>query len=144
MFRFILVFFLIFLSGCVEQNTEKVIEIITQQGKIYLNVEVAETPEEMSKGLMFREKLDEDSGMIFVFKDEKQRNFWMKNTKIPLDMIFVFGNGTINEIKVDVQPCYQDPCEIYPSRYPSRYVVEVKANYTQRKNIKVGDYININ
>lgn len=139
MFKFFILFLLIISSGCVDRK----FEVIKINQKIELNVEVAKTNEELARGLMFRDKLDENNGMIFIFPDEKQRIFWMKNTKIPLDILFLFENGTINEIKRDVQPCYQDPCIVYPSKYPSKYVIEVNANYTIRKNISVGDQVKI-
>ncbi|MBU5689641.1 MAG: DUF192 domain-containing protein [Candidatus Aenigmatarchaeota archaeon] len=144
MFRMLAVFLLIILSGCIQNTDYKKVEIITNQEEIKLNLEVADTFEEMSRGLMFRQKLGESEGMIFVFDKEKMTSFWMKNTLIPLDMIFVSENGTINEIKVDVQPCYQDPCETYPSKYPSKFVIELNANYTVKKNINVGDFVKIN
>ncbi|MEM5777567.1 MAG: DUF192 domain-containing protein [Candidatus Aenigmatarchaeota archaeon] len=129
---------LIFLSGCVE----KVIEIYTSDHRIVkVNAEVADDNEERARGLMFRESLAKNNGMIFVFDKEMNVTFWMKNTFLPLDMIFISSNGTINEIKENVQPCYEDPCPIYPSLYPSKYVLEVNANFSKKNNIKVGDIV---
>jgi uncharacterized membrane protein (UPF0127 family) len=63
----------------------------------------------------------------------------MKNTLIPLDMIFVNGSSKIIEIKENVPPCVQDECPTYPSKEPAQYVLEVNAGFVQEKGIKVGD-----
>jgi len=129
----------ILLSGCVE----KTVEIYTSSGVVKVNVERADTLEERAKGLMFRKQLGKNSGMLFVFDEEDYVTFWMKNTLIPLDMIFISANGTINEIKENVQPCLKDPCELYPSLHPSKYVLEVNANFSKENNVNVGDFIKI-
>jgi len=126
------------LSGCVKK--EKV-EIQTKDKIIILNVEVAETEEERKRGLMFRKNLGENEGMLFVFEDERHVTFWMKNTFIPLDIIFVSSNGTINEIKENLQPCIADACELYPSLYPVKYVIEVNANFSKNNGVAVGDRV---
>ncbi len=129
---------IIFLSGCVNKN----VEIFTNEGVVKVNVEVANNDVEISKGLMYRDKLGKYNGMLFVFNEERYVSFWMKNTLIPLDMIFISANGTINEIKQDIQPCV-DECEIYPSLHPSKYVLEVNANFSKENNISVGDFVKI-
>jgi len=136
-----ILFFIIialFLSGCVKKE---IIEIRTIEKNIIIKVEVADTEQKREIGLMFRENLDENKGMLFVFDDEKYVTFWMKNTLIPLDIIFISSNGTINEIKENVQPCLADPCELYPSVNPSKYVLEVNANFSKKNGISVGDSV---
>ncbi|MEM5799211.1 MAG: DUF192 domain-containing protein [Candidatus Aenigmatarchaeota archaeon] len=129
---------LIFLSGCIQKN----IEIYTSDGRIVkVNAEVADDNEERARGLMFRKNLPQNNGMLFVFDEEINITFWMKNTLIPLDMIFISSNGSINEIKENIQPCYEDPCPIYPSLYPSKYILEVNANFSKKNNIKVSDFV---
>ena len=102
-------------------------------------VEVPDDLEESMRGLMFRKHLPGNAGMLFAYYDEKPRTFWMKNTLIPLDMIFVNGSSKIIEIKENVPPCAQDECPTYPSKEPAQYVLEVNAGFVQEKGIKVGD-----
>jgi YVTN family beta-propeller protein len=102
-------------------------------------VEVPDDLEESMRGLMFRKHLPGNAGMLFAYYDEKPRTFWMKNTLIPLDMIFVDSNSKIIEIKENVPPCAQDECPTYPSKEPAQYVLEVNAGFVQEKGVKVGD-----
>ncbi|MEM5793433.1 MAG: DUF192 domain-containing protein [Candidatus Aenigmatarchaeota archaeon] len=132
---------LILISGCIERREGEKIYILTKMGKVKVMVETAKTPKEHERGLMFRENLEENSGMLFIFPREERKSFWMKNTLIPLDMIFIYSNGTINEIKQNVQPCKEDPCPTYPSKHPSKYVLEVNGGFCERKGIKVGDFV---
>lgn len=90
------------------------------------SLELAITPEQKQQGLMFRESLPKDAGMLFVFNDTEPRGFWMKNTKIPLDMIYLDENLTVVEIKKNIRPCLEDPCAVYKSK-PAKYVLEVNA-----------------
>jgi len=78
--------------------------IFTAVKPVKIQVEFAKTLQELETGLMNRDLLEMDSGMFFIFPDEKPRNFWMKDTLIPLDMIFVSSNGRVNEITT------QEPC----------------------------------
>ena len=79
--------------------------------------------------------------MLFIFKEEAVRGFWMKNTYIPLDIIFINNNFEIINIAENVQPCKEDPCETYSSEIPIRYVVEVNGGFTEKKEIGIGDTI---
>ncbi|MCS7135198.1 MAG: DUF192 domain-containing protein [Candidatus Aenigmarchaeota archaeon] len=143
LFKPLSIFLLIFLlSGCLSEKKE--ILIHTANNTIKVRVEIADTEEKRRKGLMFRQNLKENEGMLFVFEEEMHVSFWMKNTFLPLDMIFISSNGTINEIKQNLKPCFHDTCEIYKSSHPSKYVLEVNANFAERNNIKVGDLIRIN
>jgi YVTN family beta-propeller protein len=102
-------------------------------------VEVPDDPEESMRGLMFRIHLPWNAGMLFPYSNEEPRTFWMKNTLIPLDMIFVDSSSKIVEIKENVPPCEQDQCPTYPSKEPAQYVLEVNAGFVQEKGVKVGD-----
>jgi YVTN family beta-propeller protein len=103
-------------------------------------VDVANDPKEQSKGLMFRKSMEWNNGMFFVNDDVKYLAFWMKNTYIPLDMIFVDKDLRIVDIKEDVQPCLQeDICPSYPSKQPAKYVLEVNAGFVHQNGIRVGD-----
>ena len=115
--------------------------IITETSEIVVKVEIADEPQERNSGLMFRESLDHNSGMFFVFEREDRLSFWMKNTLIPLDMLFIDENFEIVEIKEFVPPCLEDPCPNFPSNKPARYVLEVNGGFVEKNNIKVSDKI---
>ena len=127
---------LIFLIGCTENFNE--IYIDNGGGLIKINAEIADDNDERATGLMFREKLNENEGMLFVFESEGYQTFWMKNTLIPLDMIFIGNDFKIVDIK-NAKPCKENPCALYKSSKPSRYVLEVNSGFSARNNIKTGD-----
>ena len=91
---------------------------------------------------MFRDKLNENSGMLFIFENEDYQIFWMKNTLIPLDMVFIDSGMRVVDIKLAV-PCLKDPCDLYRPSKPSKYILEVNGNFTIRNNIKIGDCVAI-
>jgi uncharacterized protein len=101
-----------------------------------INVEIADTPERTSQGLMFRKNLNEDQGMLFIFDDYRQRRFHMKNTIIPLDIIFADSNLTIVKIHKNTIPFSET--KLYSGK-PVKYAVEVNAGYTAKNNITEGD-----
>ena len=105
-----------------------------------MDVQIADDIDEMAKGLMFVEKLDENAGMLFVFEDEAYQTFWMKNTLIPLDMIFIDDGLKIVDIKNAV-PCKDDPCALYASKKPARYVLEVNSGFAGKNRIEEGNSI---
>ena len=133
---FILVF-LVFLTSCTKYET---IIINNGEGEIEVKAEIADTQEKREKGLMFRESLKENSGMFFNFDTDATFNFWMKNTLIPLDIIFISKYFNIVEI-IHAEPCTEEPCESYKTTEMSRYVLEVNQNFTLKNNIEVGDKI---
>lgn len=102
-------------------------------------VEVADDREEQVRGLMFRNHLPWNAGMLFAYNEEEPQTFTMKNTLIPLDMIFVDSSSKIIDIKENVPPCKQEECPSYPSREPAQYVLEVNAGFVQEKGVKIGD-----
>lgn len=106
-----------------------------------LLAEIADTPEKHSRGLMFRHKLRDDYGMLFIFADDDIRSFWMKNTYIPLDMIFLNREQQIVDMAVSVPPCGGDPCPSYTSKFPARYVLEINAGLAKKLNLQIGDKI---
>ena len=131
--------FLVMIASCKSENA---VFIDNVNEKIKVNVEIADSPEERAAGLMFRESLGENSGMLFIFDDEKTRSFWMKNTLIPLDMVFISEDLEIIDIKYAV-PCREDPCISYVSKEPAEYVLEVNENFTIRNDIAIGNTINL-
>ncbi|MFH1586781.1 MAG: DUF192 domain-containing protein [Candidatus Diapherotrites archaeon] len=110
--------------------------------EICVNVEVADTPDKRSLGLMFRESLGGNEGMLFIFPNEGIYPFWMKNTLIPLDMIWVNGDMKIVHIEHAV-PCVTETCPSYRPANPAKYVVEVNAGFTDEKGIEIGDIVSI-
>jgi len=119
------------------------ITIFTQVGPIKINVEFAKTPEELQKGLMNRASLSKDSGMFFVFPDENNRSFWMKNTFIPLDVIFISSTGRVNEITT-LNPCAENEnCQSYTSKTPAQYVLEINAGSTGKWKIMESDILEL-
>lgn len=103
-----------------------------------IEVEAAIQAAERNQGLMYRSEMDEDKGMIFFFEDMDMRSFWMKNTKIPLDIIFIDNKGVINTIHKNTVP-YSE--RSIPSKQKSQFVVEVNGGYCERHGIKEGDLI---
>ncbi|MCF6251931.1 MAG: DUF192 domain-containing protein [Methylococcaceae bacterium] len=103
-----------------------------------LSVEVASTEKQRSIGLMYREHLDLSKGMLFVFEYPALQRVWMKNTLIPLDVLFVSANGEIVSILKSLQPCVKKSCEIYDSVGIAKYMLEVNAGVVEKQKLKVG------
>ncbi|MBI1936316.1 DUF192 domain-containing protein [Candidatus Woesearchaeota archaeon] len=139
--KILIIFLIIFLISCTKNSNE--ILINNGQKIIKINVEIADDENERNNGLMFRKELDKDSGMLFTFNDEDYRTFWMKDTLIPLDIIFINKDWKIIDIKNAV-PCKEDPCRLYHSSLPAKYVLEVNAGFAQRNDIEPGDKIVLN
>lgn len=112
-------------------------------GFSYLEVEVADTPQEHSTGLMNREILGPGEGMIFIFEGDSLRSFWMKNTLIPLDMIFINSSMDIVSIQSDVQPCETPSCPSYRSGFPAKYVVEANAGFAREHGLQPGQKVSV-
>jgi uncharacterized membrane protein (UPF0127 family) len=104
-------------------------------------VELAATPEERSLGLMFREHLDPDKGMLFIYKDEEVRYFWMKNTLISLDMVWINGNREVISISKDVQPCQTSQCPLISPEQKVQYVLELNGGTSDKIGLAIGDKI---
>jgi len=100
-------------------------------------LEVAKTPEEQAQGLMFRTELDGDRGMLFDFGAPRIARFWMKNTLIPLDMIFL-RQGQVKRIIANVPPCKADPCPVYGPLTEVDQVLELKAGRAESLGLAVG------
>ena len=98
--------------------------IATGEDEVVVDVEVADSDEERAHGLMHRESLPEDAGMIFVFAEEHSGGFWMKDTLIPLSIAFADGDGRVLRI-LDMEPCEADPCRIYDPGVSYRSALEV-------------------
>jgi uncharacterized membrane protein (UPF0127 family) len=103
-----------------------------------LSVEVASTEKQRSIGLMYRDHLDLNKGMLFVFEHPAIQRVWMKNTLIPLDVLFVSAQGKIISIHKGLQPCVKKSCEIYDSMGIAKYMLEVNAGVVKKEKLKVG------
>ncbi|MDS3860664.1 DUF192 domain-containing protein [Thermosynechococcaceae cyanobacterium BACA0444] len=111
-------------------------------GNAVINLEVARTLPEQSKGLMYRTELAPDRGMLFPFSPPQPVSFWMKNCLIPLDMIFL-RQGQVIGITAHVPPCQENPCPVYPSPGPVDAVLEIGAGQAGILGVQVGDRIQI-
>ena len=127
-FRIFIIFSLLFLTSCMSKG-------------VIVNVEIADQPEERTLGLMNREILEINHGMLFIFEGEDYWSFWMKNTLIPLDLIFISDQYTIVDIKEDFKPCKVNNCDTYTSKEKAKYVLEVNSGFVEENNIKIGDKI---
>jgi len=106
-----------------------------QAGPVVVEVEVARTPEEQQRGLMFRTELKPDAGMLFVYQRDGDHSFWMKNTYIPLDMIFITADGRVAGVVENAEPLTTTSRQVGT---PSRYVLEVNAGFFRRHGIQPG------
>ncbi len=104
-----------------------------------VTVEIADTDAKRQRGLMFREQMAPGDGMIFLFDEPGNYPFWMKNTLIPLDMIWLDRNAEIVWIAESVPPCKADPCPSYDHKGQALYVVEVVSGFAKEHRLKVGD-----
>lgn len=129
---------LLFLAACDNDKTTETLAIITANGEINYQVETAQTPEELKTGLMYRDFLAADSGMIFLLNPPQQAIMWMKNTLIPLDMLFIDENGKITWIYENAPPLSE---KYIISPLPSKAVLELNGGDAKKHNIKVGDTV---
>ncbi len=127
------------LSAGFSQAAEKsVVEIVTKTGVHSFSVEVVDNDADRAKGLMHRRSLPEGTGMLFDFHREQDVSFWMQNTYIPLDMIFIRADGRIHRIAENTVP---HSLEQVPSRGPVRGVLEVIAGTSRKLGIAPGDRV---
>lgn len=103
------------------------------------SVEIADTQEEQALGLMFRDSMPADEGMLFIFPNEAPRSFWMKNTRIPLDIMYFDAELKMVSISADTPPCRISRCPNYPSTGPAMYVLELNAGKSSELGVGPGD-----
>ncbi|MGD0171650.1 MAG: DUF192 domain-containing protein [Halobacteriota archaeon] len=108
-------------------------------GSTTVYAEAADTPAKREMGLMNRTYLNEDAGMLFIFPTQQQQTFWMKNMRIPLDIVFITADNHVLEIYASVPPCTSDPCALYTSSAPIQYALEVNSGFCSRNGIASGD-----
>lgn len=108
-----------------------------------IQLEVAKTPEQQSMGLMYRSSLAEDRGMLFPIRPPRPVQFWMKNCRMSLDIIFLF-QGVVKEIAPNLPPCTKEPCPVYgPNKKLIDQVIELRGGWAQEYSLKVGDRISV-
>ncbi|MEP0796035.1 DUF192 domain-containing protein [Trichocoleus sp. DQ-A3] len=113
----------------------------TMAGQV-IQLEVARTPQQQQMGLMYRTSLADDRGMLFLFNPPQPINFWMKNTLIPLDMVFML-DGVVKEIVADVPPCKTSLCPTYGPNTPVNQVIELRGGRAAELGLKAGDRVTI-
>jgi uncharacterized protein len=129
------------LSGCGGEEGPRIV-IVTPQGERTVAVEIADSEGERARGLMGRESLDADAGMVFVFPAETSGAFWMKNTLIPLSIAFYDENGRILRI-LDMEPCRRDPCPLYDPGVSYRGALEVNRGAFREWGVGEGDTLTL-
>jgi uncharacterized membrane protein (UPF0127 family) len=130
-------------GGALAQSSEITFQksslvVVTASREIKFEVELALNDAERSRGLMYREKLGPYDGMLFDFHQDAPVSFWMKNTLIPLDMVFIAGDGTIKHVHANAVPLSTDAI---PSQFPVRAVLEINGGSARLLGIKPGDKV---
>lgn len=126
------------LASCTKAATGPVVTVHSASGDAAVRVELALTREAQARGLMYRTELGEDEGMLFVFADESERTFWMSNTPIPLDIVYIRSDRSIVSIAANTTPYSEAKI---PSRGPAKYVLEVRGGWAARHGVKAGDAV---
>jgi len=124
--------------ACARATNGARVVVHTSGGDVPVTVEVADTPARQSLGLMYRKDLGADAGMLFVFPRTQHLTFWMKNTVLPLDMIFIGDDRRVVGIVKDAVPYTTTPREVAGD---SRYVLEVNAGFSERHGVRAGDTV---
>lgn len=106
-----------------------------------LTAELAITDEERQLGLMFRDTINWDQAMLFIFEEEGIQTFWMKNMKIPIDILWLDREKRIVHVEKNVPSCKKEPCPTYSPLYPAMFVLELKANSVDKHQLKLFDKI---
>ena len=110
---------------------------------VLYRLELALTPEDQAQGLMFRESLPPNTGMLFVFPTSEPHHFWMKNTMIPLDMIWMDEAGKVLFVSANTPPCKADPCPTYGPDGPARQVLEIAGGMAAKEKITAGSTLKL-
>jgi len=124
------------------QADRPTVVIETDEGEKEIAVEIADTDDERAVGLMGRESLPEDAGMIFVYPEPSEGGYWMKNTLIPLSIAFYDVDGEILRI-LDMEPCRSDPCPVYDPGVRYAGALEVNQGAFERWGVREGDRLEL-
>lgn len=117
-------------------------KICLKNNRVVFNTEVVATRDDLRKGLMYRKQLARQSAMLFIFPKAQIEAAWMKNTLIPLDMLWLDENQTVVAIHKNLQPCRVTNCPQVQSPVPVRYLLEINAGLATEYDLKVGDRLN--
>ena len=137
LFKFLIL--IMFISANVSAEKKELV-IDTLGNKVIFTVDIAETRKERKKGLMFKKELKSTDGMLFIFPNSQIVNIWMKNTLIPLDIIYISEDRTITQIIKNAVPKKKT---IHSSKEFTKYVLEINAGQAIKHNIKVGNKVYI-
>lgn len=133
----------IVLSSGFSRNSKAAGEADIQVDTARFHVEIAQTLQERQRGLMFRTQLPADHGMLFIQPQAAPTAFWMKNTYIPLDLLYFDNAGRLQEIHAEVPPCTVPECPSYVSNGPIKYILEINAGSAQRFGLKPGAQLHL-
>ena len=140
----------LFFSGCYSNEPEESeaglplgrVLLGGEDEEVFVNVEIAQTDEHRAEGLMNRDSLADDAGMMFIYFEPTQSGFWMKNTRIPLSIAFIDEDQEIIEI-MDMEPCMKDPCPSYTPDGEYTAALEVNMGAFDEWGIDEGDTVTI-
>lgn len=124
-------------------SERKEITVLTEDNSFNISVEIADSESEREKGLMYRRKLELDEGMLFVFEDEEPRSFWMKNTYIPLDIVFIDSDGRV----INIEEAYPEPntsendLKTYESAGDAQFVLELNSTFSEKYSLNTNDRV---
>ena len=135
----VLLFLLVLVSVILLSKVTR-IRIFFPDGETII-ADLAETEEERSRGLMFRNTINDDQGMLFVFEQEGLYSFWMKNMNITIDILWLDRQKRIVHLEHNVPPCKKEPCPTYATLVPAKYVLELKAGSIEKRMLKLYDRI---
>jgi uncharacterized membrane protein (UPF0127 family) len=127
------------LTACSARATGPGVELKGQR----FDVEIADTEPARERGLMFRESMPADHGMLFLFDDDTVRTFWMKNCRMPLDILYFDDKYKLVSMQERVPACRSEPCPVYPSEGAAKFVLELNAGTADKIGVKPGDALKI-
>jgi len=127
--------FLLLSTSCVSDEPRVMLKDRT------FSVELATEPKEQALGLMFRDGMADDHGMLFIFPTSATRAFWMKNTRIPLDIFYFDQDLRLVNVAQNAKPCRTPLCPTYASSGPARYVLELNAGKAAELDVEPGDVL---
>ena len=134
----VLVFLTLYCSGQAGKN--RFIKVYFPDG-YSATAELAQSDEERAQGLMFREKINEDQGMLFLFEVEDIHSFWMKNMRFAIDILWLDGQKRIVHIENRVPPCLKVPCPSYVPAAAASFVLELQAGFAEKHGLRLYDRI---
>ncbi|WP_298534350.1 DUF192 domain-containing protein [uncultured Algibacter sp.] len=117
---------------------ELTIQKASDSSQVSFDIEISDSDFDVQTGLMYRDSMEKNQGMLFIFEDEKERYFYMKNTKIPLDLLYINSNNKIVSFQKNAKPFDESSL---PSNSPAQYVLEINAGLIEQLALKIGDSI---